>query len=356
MPKRNSLNQMRIIDFRSDTVTLPTDQMRDAMASAEVGDDVMGEDPTVNQLEGMAAEIFNKESALLLPSGTMGNLVAILSQCQRGDEFIVGNWSHIFRAEAAGFSVLGGVAVQPLLNAPRGMINSHQLEQAIHPNDPHYPITTLLALENTNVYCGGTILTCEDIKALAEVTKSYGIRIHLDGSRIFNAAVALDVKVSDLVKDVDTVNFCLSKGLSAPLGSILCGTHETIQRARRWRKMLGGGMRQAGVFAAAGIVAMETMVDRLAIDHINARKFAIGLSTIPGIDIDPGKFPTNIMFPKILSRSAKSLADSIELKGIKVRVVSDNMWRIVTHSGICETDIDYALDVIRTIFDDQVDS
>ena len=346
---------MRTIDFRSDTVTLPTDQMREAMASAKVGDDVMGEDPTVNQLEGMAAEIFNKESALLLPSGTMGNLVAILSQCQRGDEFVVGNWSHIFRAEAAGFSVLGGVSSQPLSNAPRGMINPLQLEKAIHPDDPHYPITTLLALENTNVYCGGTILTSEDIEALVEVTKPRGIHIHLDGSRIFNAAVALDVKVSNLVKDVDTVNFCLSKGLSAPLGSILCGTNETIQQARRWRKMLGGGMRQAGVFAAAGIVAIDTMIDRLATDHLNASKFAVGLSTIPGFEVDPEKFPTNIIFPKVLSCSAKSLADSIELKGIKVRVVSDNLWRIVTHSGICETDIDYALDVIRTIIDDKVD-
>ena len=347
---------MRIIDFRSDTVTLPTDQMRDAMASAEVGDDVMGEDPTVNQLEGMAADIFNKESALLVPSGTMGNLVAILSQCQRGDEFIVGNWSHIFRAEAAGFSVLGGVAVQPLSNGPSGIINPHQLEQAIHPDDPHYPITTLLALENTNVYCGGTILTRQDIQTLAEVTKSHGISIHLDGARIFNAAVALDVKVSDLVKDVDTVNFCLSKGLSAPLGSILCGSNEKIQRARRWRKMLGGGMRQAGVFAAAGIVAMNTMVDRLSVDHLNARKLAVGLSTIPGIDIDPEKFPTNILFPKIAPCSANRLADSLGLKGVKVTVVGDDMWRIVTHSGIREADIDYVLEIIRIIFRDQVEN
>jgi len=341
---------VREIDYRSDTKTLPSPAMREAIATAELGDDVSGEDPTVNRLEALAAEMLGKEASLLVSSGTMGNLVAVLAHCQRGDEVIIGNRSHIYRGEAGGVSVLGGVVIQALPNDQRGMIDPGEVEAAVHPDDAHFPRTRLIALENTHNSSGGSALTPDDTKTVAEVAGAHGIPLHLDGARIFNAAVYLETPVAELVRDMDTVTFCLSKGLSAPVGSLLCGSRAFIEQARRWRKMLGGGMRQAGIIAAAGIVALETMVERMAEDHANARKLALGLSKVPGIDIDPDSLPTNLVFFTVPEGSSLELARSLDEQGIKVGPREDSMWRMVTHYGITSVDIDHTLDVIETTF------
>ena len=344
---------MQVVDFRSDTVTLPTPEMRQAMAAAEVGDDVRGEDPTVSRLEEMAASMLGKEAAVFVSSGTMGNLVAVLAHCRRGDEVIVGDRSHTYQFEAGGVSALGGVAFHTLPNGPRGMIDPDEVQAAIHPDDFHNAPTRLIALENTHNLCGGTVLTPEDMRAIGEVAKAHEVALHVDGARIFNAAVHLETPVAELVRDADTVTFCLSKGLSAPVGSLLCGTHEAIDEARRWRKMLGGGMRQVGVVAAAGIVALESMVSRLAEDHANARRLVQGLGNIPGISIGPDEFPTNIVFIKVTPGSGIELARRLADRGVKVSP-QDSVWRLVTHYGITSDDIDYALDVIESVVRRQV--
>ncbi len=340
---------MRTVDFRSDTVTLPTPEMRQAMANAELGDDVYGEDPTVNRLEAMAAEIMGKEAALLVASGTMGNLVSVLTHAGRGDEIILGDKAHIFRSEGGGASALGSIAYHTVPNDERGMLDPDQVEDAIRPQNIHYPRTALVALENTHNLCGGTVLTPEDTKVIADIAHRHNIPVHIDGARIFNAAVYLETPVSELVKEADTVQFCLSKGLSAPVGSMICGSRETIEKARRWRKVVGGGMRQAGVLAAAGIVALEKMVDRLAEDHANARKLALGLSKVPGIEIEPERFPTNILFFDVTVDSPAEVARRLEERGIKGGAPR-RTWRFVTHYGITADDIDYALDVIDSTF------
>ena len=342
---------MRVVDFRSDTVTQPTPEMREAMAAAEVGDDVMGEDPTVNRLEEMSAEMFGKEAGLFVSSGTMGNLVALLAHCQRGDEVIAGDNTHIVRGEAGAASTLGGIAVQTVRNDDRGMIDPDDVEAAVHPDDPHYPRTRLVALENTHNACGGAVLTPEDTATVAEVARRHGLVMHMDGARIFNAAVYLETPVAELARDADTVTFCLSKGLSAPVGSVLCGSHETITQTRRWRKALGGGMRQAGVIAAAGIVALETMVDRLADDHANARRLAQGLSRIPGIEIEPDGVQTNLVFFKVEADSEVEveLARRLTERGVKVEARRPR-WRLATHYGITSDDIDHALEVFGAVF------
>lgn len=341
---------MRIVDFRSDTKTLPTLEMRKAMANAEVGDDVSGEDPSVNRLEEMAANLLGKDAGLLVSSGTMGNLVAILTHCQRGDEVIVGDQSHIVRGEAGGASVLGGVVLQTIPTDSQGMLDPYKISNVIKPDDFHFPRTSLIALENTHNSSGGSVLSTEYIKEVAKIGKTYGVPLHIDGARIFNASVFLKIPVSELVKDADTVSFCLSKGLSAPVGSLLCGSQEQISLARRWRKMLGGGMRQAGIIAAAGIIALESMVDRLAEDHTNARKLAIGLSKIPGISIVPNDLPTNLVFFGVPEKVSAKLVESLSNKGVMVGPRDDSKWRMVTHSGISLDDIEYALAVINDVF------
>ena len=340
---------MRVVDFRSDTVTHPTPEMREAMAAAEVGDDVFGDDPTVNRLEELAAEMFGKEAAVFVSSGTMGNLVAVLAQCQRGEEVIVGDKSHIYRAEAASVSVLGGVAVQVLPNDSGGMFDTDALEAAIHPEDSHYARTRLVAMENTHNACSGAALTPEDMKTVGDVARANDLRLHLDGARIFNASVYLETPVAELARDADTVTFCLSKGLSAPVGSVVCGSHEAIDEARRWRKAVGGGMRQAGVIAAAGIVALQTMIDRLAEDHANARRLAQGLAGIPGIEIDPESVQTNLVFFDVIAGSHLELARRLKQRGIDIQPRSAR-WRLATHYGIVPDDIDYALEVIESVF------
>lgn len=340
---------MRIIDYRSDTKSRPTDAMRRAMVEAEVGDDVAGEDPTVNHLEEMAAELLGKEAALLTSSGTQSNLVAILAQCQRGEEIIVGDRSHIYNAEAGGPSVLGGIALHSVKNDENGMIDPIDIENAIRPDNIHYAPSKMLSLENTHNSAGGAVLTSEDTARMSQVAHSNGLAVHVDGARIFNAAVHLESPVSDLVKDVDSVSFCLSKGLGAPVGSILCGTREVIQEARRWRQMLGSGMRQAGIIAACGLVALRNF-NRLAEDHSNARKLINGLAEIPGIRINPDSLPTNLVFFDITNGKSSEMASGLREQGILVGERVDVTWRMVTHHNITTDDVDHTLRVFNSLF------
>lgn len=340
---------MRTIDFRSDTKTLPTPEMREAISLADLGDDVGGEDPTVNRLESMAADMLGKEAAVLVTSGTMGNLIALLMHCKKGEQAIIGDRSHIYIGEGGGASALGGVVYRPVPNDDRGMIDLDDVRMAINPHTGFFARTRLIAVENTHNNVGGTVLTPEDMNTVASVAKEHEIPLHLDGARIFNAAVYLGTSAAGLAKEADTATFCLSKGLSAPVGSLLCGRHEAIETARRIRKMLGAGMRQVGIIAAAGIVALETMVDRLSEDHLNARRLAQGLAQIPGIIIDPDRFQTNLVFFEVNVRSPDEVARRLGERGIKV-IGNRPVWRFVTHYGITPDDIDYALDVIDSIF------
>ena len=340
---------MRVVDLRSDTVTHPSPEMRRAMYEAELGDDVYGEDPTLNALEAKAAERLGKEAAVFVASGTMGNLVSVLSHAQRGDEIILGNKAHIFRSEAGGASALGGVSFHTIPNDDRGMLSVDDIQAAVRPNDPHMPRTALVCLENTQNMCGGATLTQDDMKMVADVAHANGIPVHVDGARIFNAAVALEAPVSELVKDVDSVTFCLSKGLSCPIGSIIVGSEDYILEARRWRKMVGGSMRQVGVIAAAGLVALDNMVERLAEDHSNARKLANGLAEIPGISIDPETLPTNLVFFDVEREDRDGLHQQLVARGVKGGG-GQKRWRYVTHYGITESDIDYTLETVRDVF------
>jgi threonine aldolase len=317
--------------------------MRRAMYQAKVGDDVYGEDPTINTLEQLAARILEKESALFTTSGTMSNLLTILSQTHHGDEVLLGNESHTFWYEVGGASALGGVVMHTLANRQDGTIDLDAIENSIRSQNIHFPRTTLLCLENTHTRHGGTVLTPEYTSAAAELAHRHGLKVHLDGARIFNAAIALDVPASELAGDVDSVCFCLSKGLSAPVGSILCGTREFIESARKWRKMIGGGMRQAGIIAAAGIVALETMVIRLAEDHDNARRLARGLTAIPGILV-PHDIQTNIvLFETSTAISAPDFLQRMNNQGVKLSHRGDNRYRAVTHRMVTSSDIDEAL-------------
>lgn len=339
----------RIIDLRSDTVTLPTPEMRRAMAEAEVGDDLFGEDPTVNRLERMAAERMGKEAAVFVASGTMGNLVSLLAWCRRGDEAIVGSEAHVLHYEVAGAAGLGGIQLRPVRNDDRGMMDPGEIEATIRGENIHFPRTALVCIENTHNRCGGAALTPEDTAAIADVAHRHGIPVHLDGARIFNAAVALGVPVTDLTKDVDSVSFCLSKGLSAPVGSLVCGSADFVARARKMRKMVGGGMRQAGVIAAAGIVALEAMVDRLAEDHENARLLAEGLASIPGIVIDPTKVQTNIVIFEVASTNWADFARRLRERGVLTTAIGYGRLRMNTHYGITRADIEEALERIRAV-------
>ena len=340
---------MKVVDLRSDTVTQPSPQMRRAMYDAELGDDVYGEDPTLNALEAKAAERLGKEAAVFVASGTMGNLVSVLAHAQRGDEIILGHKAHIFRSEAGGASALGGVSFHTVPNDDRGMLNPDDVRDAIRPNDPHMPRTAAVCLENTQNACGGAPLTQDDMQTIAAVAREGGVALHVDGARIFNAAVALEAPVSELARDADSVTFCLSKGLSCPIGSVIVGDADYIKEARRWRKMVGGGMRQVGVIAAAGLVALDSMVDRLAEDHANARKLAEGLAQIPGITIDPDSLPTNLVFFDIEREDRDEIHRRLVERGVKGGG-GGKRWRYATHYGITESDIDYTLEQVREVF------
>ena len=340
---------MTAIDFRSDTVTQPTDEMRQAMAEAEVGDDDYGEDPTMNRLQERAAELLGKEAGLFTTSGTMSNLIATMTHCHRGDEVIMGNKAHMFWNESAGGAALAGTQPRLVPNDSQGRIDPLDVEAAIRPRNPtRGPVTTLVCLENTHNQCGGGVLTPEDTAKVAEVAHAAGASVHLDGARIFNAAVALEVPVEALVRDVDDVTFCFSKSLSGPVGSMLCGSQEFIDDARRWRKMLGGGMRQAGVLAAAGMVALDTMVDRLADDHANARKLGSGLAKIEGLGLDPETVQTNIVIFQVDPSlgTAQEMIGALNREGVKTGSPGKGLIRMVTHRQISSEDVDEAL--VRT--------
>lgn len=333
----------RMIDLRSDTVTHPSPEMRQAMAGAEVGDDGRGEDPTVNRLEELTAERLGKEAAVLLLSGTMGNLVGVLAQTERDDTVIVGDDCHGSLSPSAGVVVYGGVQLHQVPTL-RGRMDLRDVASAIQSHrDAGESPSTLLCLENTHNSQGGAALTVEATRAVANLAHEHGLRVHLDGARLFNAAVALDIPAHDLVADVDSVTFCLSKGLSCPVGSLLSGSADYIQRAREVRKLVGGALRQSGVIAAAGIVALEQMIDRLAEDHANAKRLAEGLANIPGLSIDPAEVATNLVFVDVDTDylNVESLGQRLGAEGVQVNVGART--RFVTHYGISDDDIDYTL-------------
>ena len=339
---------MKTIDLRSDTVTLPSPEMRRAIADAELGDDVMGDDPTVNRLQEMAAEMLGKEAALLVTSGTQGNLAALLTHCRRGDEVIVGAEAHTFVFEVGGAWALGGLGLRTVRNDEGGRLDLKEVKAAIRFPDDHFPRTGLICIENTHNRCGGTVLTEEDMGALRDIADRRGLPVHLDGARIFNAAVTLSIPVARLAAGADSVTFCLSKGLGAPIGSLLCGTREFIGEARRYRKMLGGGMRQAGIIAAAGIYALENMIERLAEDHENAKIAADGLREIPGIV--PAPLPqTNLIYFTVEGWNLTQLVRRLEESGVLCFDEGGGRIRWVTHYGIERSDVEEALSRLRAI-------
>ena len=342
---------MRTIDLRSDTMTQPTEAMRRAMAGAKVGDDVFGEDPTINRLEEMAAERLGKEAALYVSSGTMGNLVSQLAHCGRGDEIILGSHAHTFFFEQGGSAAVGSIHPRTVPNQPDGKLALEDIESAIRGDNVHFPRTRLILLENTHNLCNGCPLEIDYMQAVGEIARRHNLKIHVDGARIFNAAVALGVEPKDLAAEADSVSFCLSKGLAAPVGSVVCGTQDFINEARRARKVIGGGMRQAGVLAAAGIVALNEMVDRLADDHANAKKLAIGLADMPGISINPDHIQTNIIFFEIVREdiTPEEFVQKINAGGVRMLPVGPQKVRCVTHYHITSEDIDQALDVISKV-------
>ncbi len=343
---------MEYIDLRSDTVTQPTPEMRAAMASAEVGDDVYGEDPTVNRLQELAAERMGKEAGLFVASGTMGNLISILAHCQRGDEAIVGKRNHVYLHEAGGISVLGGVHSCQLPNQPDGSLRLDEVAAAIRSDDPHEPVTRLVCLENTHNACGGVYQTPEYTRQVAEFAHGRGLYVHLDGARIFNAAAAQGVSARDLAGPVDSVTFCLSKGLCAPVGSVLCGSKTFIARAQRLRKLLGGGMRQAGILAAAGIIALEKMTGRLVEDHTRAKNLAEGLRQLPGLIFEMGMPATNMVFFSLAAEvkcSTEEYMEKLKERGVLIGATGEQSYRLVTHYWIDDEDVERTVEAFRQV-------
>ncbi len=343
-----------MIDLRSDTVTLPSPAMRNAIFAAELGDDVYQEDPTVNELQELAAHMVGKEAALLVPSGTMGNIAALLAHCQRGQRVLLGNESHIYVYEAGGASALGGIAYQPVPNRPDGTLDMPAARRALaayDTGDPHFAAFGLICLENTHNRCGGVVLSPEHMAETHALAQHYHLPLHLDGARIFNAAVAMDVEVRELTRHVDTLQFCLSKSLAAPVGSIIAGSREFIDRAWRMRKLLGGGMRQAGIIAAAGIVALNEMVERLAEDHANARLLAEGLHALPGVSVDLANVQTNIVIFTLTDEHAdpQAFLAALAERGILMGDMSGPLIRAVTHYGITREDVQQVVEVVGAL-------
>lgn len=336
---------MKIIDLRSDTVTKPTPAMRAAMADAPVGDDVYGEDPTVNRLEALAAEMLGTEAAIFAASGTQTNLLALLCHCGRGDEYIAGQTAHCYRYEGGGAAVFGGIQPQPLDFEPDGTLDLAKVAGAIKPVDHHFARTRLLCLENTTA---GKVLPPAYLEQASAFARERGLALHLDGARLFNAAVKLGVEGREIARHFDSVSLCLSKGLGAPVGSVLCGNRELVAQARRWRKVLGGGMRQAGSLAAAGIVALTTQVERLAEDHDNARHLAAGLAEIPGLGINPAEAQTNMVFLCLAPETAERLVPFLGERGIVI--AGRESIRLVTHLDVTAADIERTLAAFREFF------
>jgi threonine aldolase len=340
-----------VIDLRSDTVTKPTPAMRRAMAEAVVGDDVYGEDPTVNHLQELAANILGKEAALFVASGTMGNLSCILAHCGRGDEMIVGDQAHIFHYEQGGSAALGGVHPRPLANLANGSLDLDQVESAIRPDDAHAPVTRLIAVENTQNRCGGRVLTVEYMDAIGELAHRHSLLLHVDGARLWNAAVALGVPPARLVQHADSVTCCLSKGLAAPVGSVVAGSKAFIRKVHRARKALGGAMRQAGVIAAAGIVALDEMIERVAEDHANARLLAGELAKMDGIELDPTTIQTNIVYFGLQAGklTPAQLSGGLAEQGVLINPVGGLRLRAVTHYHISASDIERTLEAVESL-------
>ena len=343
------------VDLRSDTMTQPTPEMREAMARAEVGDDVWDEDPTVKRLEAMAAARVGKESALFVSSGTMGNLLCVLAQTHSGQEVVLDLDSHVFNSEVGGAAVIGGVQMLPL-KTERGFLTPDQVKSAVRPANIHIAPTGLVCLENTHNRHGGTCSTPEEIAAVAAVAHAAGVPVHLDGARLFNAAVALKRDAREFVQHVDSVTFCVSKGLSAPVGSLVCGSAAFVDRARRFRKMIGGGMRQAGIIAAAGIVSLERMVDRLADDHANARTLAEAVAKMPGLRVDLASVQTNIVVIRVdrgdAARSAtatQELVAGCAARKVKIHGMGPAAIRCVTHKDVDAEDIRRAIDAFTEL-------
>ena len=336
---------MKTIDLRSDTVTRPTARMRAAMAQAVVGDDVYGEDPTVNRLEALAAELLGKEAALFVSSGTQSNLTALLSHCERGDEYIVGQQAHTYRWEGGGAAVLGGIQPQPLDFEADGTLDLAKMASAIKPDDYHFARTRLLCLENTQA---GKVLPLAYLENAARFAAERGLRLHLDGARAFNAAVKLGVPIQAIATHFDSVSVCLSKGLGAPVGSVLCGSSAFIKKARRWRKVLGGGMRQAGIMAAAGIVALEQHIDRLAEDHANACLLAEGLAQLDDVQLDPATVQTNMVFITLRRGRPTALVDY--LKRYDILIDGADRLRLVTHLDVTTEDIKTTVEKVKDFF------
>jgi len=336
------------VDLRSDTVSHPSPEMRKAMYEAELGDDVYGDDPTTNLLEERAAEMLGKEAAVIVSSGTQSNLVALLAQAGRGDTVLIGAKSHILNAEAGGASALGGIVLIPIQNDERGTMDPTAIRLAAAPRDHHKAPVSLLCVENTQNASGGTALSPEEIKVMADAGRQHGLRVHMDGARLFNAAVALETPAAELAADADTVGFCLSKGLACPIGSVLCGDADVIEEARRWRKMLGGAMRQVGVIAAAGVVALDTMIDRMADDHANARKLAAALAEMPGIEIDLANVETNIVRFGVPAHRGMEIQGRLKDEGVLING-GDSDLRFVPHYGIDSEDIDIAINAMDKV-------
>lgn len=350
---------MKIIDLRSDTVTKPTDAMREAMASAIVGDDVYGEDPTVNRLQEMMAERVGMEAGLFVASGTMGNVVAILTHAGRGDEMLLGDLAHTFLYEGGAAAGLAGVHPHILRNEDDGTIDLDAIEAAIRPDNVHFPISRLLCLEDTHNRCGGKAIAPQYIDAAVQLAHSHGMAVHLDGARLFNAAAALGIAPADLTRNVDSVMICLSKGLGAPVGSVLCGTRVFIDRALRMRKIVGGGMRQAGIIAAAGIYALEHNVDRLTEDHANAARLAAGIDSIPGLtgtSHTRSKIATNLVYFTVAgtaigdpTMNADVLSQRLREYGVLASSLGpSSQMRMVTHLNVTAADIEQAIAALRS--------
>ena len=345
-----------MIDLRSDTVTLPTNEMKKFIINSPLGDDVYGEDPSVNLLQKKIAKIFNKEAALFVPSGTMANLISVLTHCNRGDEVILGDKSHIFYYEAGGISAFGGVHSHQLKNYDDGTIKINDIENSIRDiGNDHFPKTKLICLENTHNACYGSAIDTDYFKDVKEVANDNNLSIHLDGARIFNAAIKLNKSVDELTKDCDSISCCLSKGLSAPVGSVILGTKNFILKAKHMRKALGGGMRQAGLIASAGIFSLDNMINRIENDHENAKILAKQLSDIKNIEINTNQVHTNIIFiyNRHQSISNTKLLSTLEKNNIKIDYKGNSKFRLVTHSGFKESDIVSVVNVFKEILKDK---
>ncbi|WP_096271190.1 low-specificity L-threonine aldolase [Paucisalibacillus globulus] len=338
-----------MIDLRSDTVTKPTESMRRAAYEAEVGDDVYGEDPTVNRLEEKAAELLGKEKALFVTSGTQGNQIAALTHCRPGDEVIMEASSHIYIYEVGGFSALANVQIRPVPGI-NGAMNTVDVKNTIRAENIHYPTTSLICIENTHNLAGGAVLPLSHMQEISQLAKENNLQVHLDGARLFNAQVASGISVKEYAKNVDSVQFCLSKGLGAPVGSIIAGTEEFINRARKWRKMLGGGLRQVGMIAAPGLVALEENINRLAEDHAHAKLLADGLANMNGLKVE-NKVETNIIIVNVkeTKHTPETFVEALKSKGVLAGVFGLDTIRFVTHYDVSREDIDKALIAVQEI-------